>query len=129
MTIISFHQIVNLSQSEDVNDREEAARLLTNFIANEKTEKIVLSLLKDENWRVRKSAIETIITLKTPSLLQNVVKALYNDDNAGARNAAMDILLHLGSVSLPYLKSEYNTEHPDVKLFLVTLLGDLKDIT
>ncbi len=54
MTIVTFTQIVNMSQSHDVNERESAARLLSNFTSNEKAEKIILSLLKDENWRVRK---------------------------------------------------------------------------
>ena len=127
MTIIDFNQLINMSQSENVNDREQSARFLLNFVSNEKAERILLNLLKDENWRVRKSAAETIIFLKTPSLLKEVVKTLYNDDNAGARNAAMEILLHLGEFSLPYVRNEYTTEHPDVKLFIVTLSGDLKD--
>jgi HEAT repeat protein len=127
MTIIDFNQLINMSQSEDVNDREQSARFLLNFVSNEKAERILMNLLKDENWRVRKSAAETILFLKTPSLMKEVVKTLYNDDNAGARNAAMEILLNLGEYSLPYLRCEYQTEHPDVKLFIANLSGDLKD--
>lgn len=127
MTIIDFNQLINMSQSENVNDREQSARFLLNFVSNEKAERILLNLLKDENWRVRKSAAETIQFLKTPTLLKEVIKTLYNDDNAGARNSAMDILLNLGEFSLPHLRKEYNTEHPDVKLFIANLSGDLKD--
>jgi len=127
MTIVTFTQIINKSQSLDVNEREEAARLLSNFASNEKAETILLSLLKDENWRVRKSAIETVLHIKSPSLLQGVVKLLYDDDNVGARNAAMDVLMHIGQEALPFIKKEFNTKHPDVKLFLATIVGELRD--
>ena len=127
MTIITFTQIINMSQSADVNEREEAARLISNFTSNEKAEKIILSLLRDENWRVRKSAIETVLASHTESLLKGVIKLLYDDDNVGARNAAMDILLRLGSDALAFIKMELNTTHPDVKLFIATLLGELQD--
>lgn len=127
MTIVTFTQIINMSQSTDVNEREEAARLLSNFTSNEKAEKIILSLLRDENWRVRKSAIETVLASHTESLLKGVVELLYDDDNVGARNAAMDILLRLGSDALPFIKMELNTTHPDVKLFLASMLGEMQD--
>ncbi len=126
--IIQFDELIRMSNSEDVNEREQAARLLANFSASEKAEKLLLNLLKDENWRVRKASSEVILMLRTPSLIKGVVKALYNDENVGERNAAMDILLNLGQLSLPYLRAEYDTKHSDVKLFIATLSGDLRDI-
>lgn len=82
-------------------------------------------LLGDPNWRVRKAAVESILALPPERVLPALIRALYDPENAGKRNSAFESLVKLGPVVLPHVYDHLVDEDPDVKLALISLLGEI----
>ena len=83
------------------------------------------SLLGDPNWRVRKAAVETLLALPHEAILPTLFTALYDPANAGKRNSAVEALIKVGPETLPHVYDRLVEEDVDVKLALVTLLGEI----
>ena len=87
------------------------------------------SLLGDPNWRVRKAAVESLLTYPPEASLSTLLSALYDSENAGKRNSALEVLVKLGPQVLPQVYDHLVTGDEDVKLALVTLLGSIPSKT
>jgi HEAT repeat protein len=80
--------------SEDPEQRRRAVESLRELGSEIETPaRYVLSALGDDDWRVRKQAIEVAIALApAPDLLSGLVLVLQPGDNVGLRNAAVEAL-------------------------------------
>ncbi|MDX9707968.1 MAG: HEAT repeat domain-containing protein [Trichloromonas sp.] len=82
----------------------------------------------DVSWRVRKEASETFLGLpRAGELAGDIVELLHAQDNAGLRNAGVDILERLGARALPVLHEELACSDPDVRKFVLDILGEIGD--
>jgi len=124
-----FQHYSRLATSENPDDRAEAARELKAFLSNENATVLLVDILGDADWRVRRSAVESFLEMRPPSAVPLLLQALYSEDNAGKRNAAIDILTGYGREIIPHLKRHLGSENTDVRMFLVNILGDLRDDT
>lgn len=104
--------------------RELAATKPENLISE------LLSALGDPSWRVRKEAEEILLALPAvESLAGEVIELLHSEDNAGLRNAAVEILVRLGRCAVPELLAELKCQDPDVRKFVLDILGEIGDET
>ena len=80
----------------------------------------------DVSWRVRKEASETFLGLpRAGELAGDIVELLHAQDNAGLRNVGVDILVRLGARALPVLHEELSCSDPDVRKFVLDILGEI----
>lgn len=80
----------------------------------------------DVSWRVRKEASETFLGLpRAGELAGDIVELLHAQDNAGLRNVGVDILVRLGVRALPVLHEEIACSDPDVRKFVLDILGEI----
>jgi HEAT repeat protein len=110
--------------SQDLETRRKAALAL----AEEKLTTALPHLevlLGDANWRVRKAAVESILSFPHTSTLPMLFKALYDPENAGKRNSAVEAIVKVGQNALPFIYDQLVEEDVDVKLALITLLGEI----
>jgi HEAT repeat protein len=96
--------------------------------AGEERLDLVCAALGDGSWRVRKEAINLFLSLpRAAASAGRIVDLLYDEDNAGLRNAAAEILVKLGSAVLPVLTEAADSPDPDVRKFILDILGDIGD--
>lgn len=118
-----------MAHSQDADERAEAARDLKEFLRNDSACSILAELLGDSDWRVRRAAVESFLEMRAHNAIPQILQALYTEDNAGKRNAAIDILTRFGKEIIPYLEPHLNSDNPDVQMFLINILADLRDDT
>lgn len=88
----------------------------------------VLELLGDSEWRVRESAILTLLDIgMDESLIDGLVSLLGSEDNAGNRNSAMEVLIGMGKDVVLPLMSRIKGASSDVKKFIIDVLGEIGD--
>ncbi len=89
---------------------------------------LVLPILGDTSWRVRKEAADILLSLpEAETLSYEVGKLLHAQENAGLRNAAVDILVRLGRQAIPFLTAELSCDDRDVRKFVLDILGEIGD--
>ncbi len=87
----------------------------------------LITAMRDADWRVRKTAVEGLVGLADESVVELLVRVLSCEDNAGARNSAIEALVHIGDKAVDVLLRSLATPDPDVRKFLVDILGDIRD--
>ncbi len=113
-------------KSEDPDTRQMAVWELKTYPL-EKALQPFMVLLGDEDWRVRKAVSEVLIEKSTKEVIKALINALYDEENAGKRNTAMETLHKIGNKILPFVLEELKkTTNYDVKLALISLLGDMR---
>ncbi|HSP06885.1 MAG TPA: HEAT repeat domain-containing protein, partial [Acidobacteriota bacterium] len=122
-----IQRYLQLAGSQSADDRAEAARELKTFLRMDQAWSTLVDLLGDTDWRVRRAAVESFVEMRPHQAIPSLLMALYDDDNAGRRNAAIDVLAHYGREILPFLSPHLNSENLDVRMFLINILGDLRD--
>jgi HEAT repeat protein len=118
------HDAEKLAASKDVESRRKAALALADESIDTALP-ILDALLGDKNWRVRKAAVESIITFPAEPVLPLLFRALYDSANAGKRNSAVEALIKEGVAALPHIYDNLVEGDVDVKLALITLLGEV----
>ncbi len=113
-----------LAVSKDVESRRKAALAVADE-PFERARHILDALLGDPNWRVRKAAVESIIAFPAEPVFPMLFQALYDAENAGKRNSAVEALIKQGPASLPHIYDNLVEGDVDVKLALITLLGEI----
>lgn len=89
---------------------------------------ILIESMKDESWRIRKTALEILLENYHPEeYMEKLIGLLYLGDNAGARNSAIEALTILGKKATPYLIKAFETSDRDVRKFIIDILGSLDD--
>lgn len=112
-------------QSFDAEERREAAVDLGR--AGGQAVPLLLRAMADKDWRVRKTAVEALVAIEGESVITGLIEALKIEDNAGARNSAIEALVQIGEPALEYLLPVLTTPDPDVRKFIIDILGDTKD--
>ena len=113
--------------SADPDERRMAARELLQFPFTDPIRHSLLELIGDTDWRVRRSAVDALTDFNKDDLIPDLLAALYDQANAGRRNAAIEILRSYGRRIQPYLSAHLKAEDADVRMFLVTLIGDMRE--
>ena len=127
MAVRKLEDILPLARSADVDDRETAARELQKYPFDAAVRSTLLDLMGDSDWRVRRAAIDALMTSRRTEVIPEILYALYEETNAGKRNAALDALNRYGREILPYLDPHLQSKNADVRMFLVSVIGDLRD--
>lgn len=112
-------------ESKDPEERREAVLLLGR--AGEEAVPFLLRALEDSDWRVRKTTVEALADIGGQKVIAGLVQKLSAQDNAGARNSAIEALVRLGSEAVEPLFPLLSERDPDVRKFVVDVLGDLRD--
>jgi len=87
---------------------------------------LVCAALGDNSWRIRKEAINLFLSLPCAvTSAERILVLLYDEENAGLRNAAAEILVKLGGPVLPILIRSADSADPDVRKFILDILGDI----
>jgi HEAT repeat protein len=118
---------IKMANSSDPDERAESARELKPFLQNPTASAILVEMLSDSDWRVRRAAVESVLDAHLPQTIPQILLALYDEENAGRRNAAIDILSRFGPDILPFLESHLQTTNVDVRMFLVNILGEMRN--
>jgi HEAT repeat protein len=111
--------------SSDVEERREAAVELGR--AGGDAAPLLFHAMGDADWRVRKTAVEALVSLGGARVIDGLIQALNADDNAGARNSAIEALVRIGGPAVAPLLGVIETPDPDVRKFAVDILGDIRD--
>jgi len=112
------------ARSPEVETRRKAA-LALGETGREEALPLLDTLLGDPNWRVRKAAVESLLLFPMEKTLPILFGALYDSDNAGKRNSASEALVKIGPPALPSIYDQLVENDLDVKLALITLLGEI----
>jgi len=112
-------------ESRDAEERREAAVDLGR--AGRGAIPLLLRALGDTDWRVRKTAVEGLVTFGGDDVTNGLVQRLSAEDNAGARNSAIEALVQIGEAAVGPLLPLLDTRDPDVRKFAVDVLGDIRD--
>jgi len=95
---------------------------------SEENLRALIESMKDESWRIRKTALEILFEDYSPEqYISQLIGLLYLGDNAGARNTAIEALTRLGRRATPYLIEAFETKDRDVRKFIIDILGSLDD--
>ncbi len=122
-----LQRYMRLATSEDPDERAESARELKTFLQNSAASSLLLVMLGDIDWRVRKAAVESFVGAHILRTIPDVLMALYDDENAGRRNAAIDILIQFHDDIIPYLEPHLKSRSADVRMFLINILGEIRN--
>ncbi len=112
-------------QSRDAEERREAAIDLGR--AGRAAVPLLFRAMSDADWRVRKTAVEALVAVGGTEVIEGLVRQLSSHDNAGARNSAIEALVHIGAEAVDGLLASLATPDPDVRKFIVDILGDIRD--
>jgi HEAT repeat protein len=115
----------NKLQSIDADERREATVDLGR--AGGQAVPLLLRAMADKDWRVRKTAVEALVAIEGESVITGLIEALKAEDNAGARNSAIEALVQIGGPALEALLPVLTTPDPDVRKFVIDILGDTKE--
>src|SRR6185295_416640 len=84
----------------------------------------LLELLGDQEWRVRKTAVSSLIQLKRDSVLAEALIDLLRspEENMGRQNAAAEALIGIGLPAVPSLIKELPKVNKEVRKFIADIL-------
>ncbi len=88
---------------------------------------LLFRAMGDADWRVRKTAVEGLVSVGGAGIIDGLMQALNTADNAGVRNSAIEALVQIGGPSVEPLLGQIEDPDPDVRKFIVDILGDIKD--
>lgn len=84
--------------------------------------------LGDGSWRVRKAALELLVALPGTGKVDALLEGLRDEESAARRNTSMEALVRLGGSALPFLQPLLKDEDPDLRKFVVDILGGIEDV-
>ncbi len=113
-------------KSSDAEERREAVVELCRS-SSAAAVPLLFQAMGDADWRVRKTAVEGIVSIGGTDVIDRLVRALNSPDNAGVRNSAIEALIQIGKPSVEALLKLVDTPDPDVRKFVVDTLGDIRD--
>ena len=87
---------------------------------------LITGALGDDSWRVRKLAVEAMVTFKNrEKIFSFLIESLRNEENAGLRNSASEVLELVGKESIDYLTRLIEDDDHDLRKFVVDILGNI----
>ncbi|MBI5143336.1 MAG: HEAT repeat domain-containing protein [Nitrospirae bacterium] len=120
--------ILLLAASDNPDERREAALAMSECGTRSCIETL-LDLLCDPDWRVRKTAVETVLQTADESIIPGLVEIMGLQDNAGARNSAIEALTRMGRRATSALMEVFRATDHDRRKFIIDILGEVGDKT
>jgi len=112
-------------ESCDEEDRRSAVSALAGF-PFQRVKSLALSALGDESWRVRKEAVDLILSASPEEeLARELISLLTVHENAGLRNSVVEVLQAIGEKALPHLGEYLTHEDAGVRKFVVDIMGGI----
>lgn len=113
--------------SEDEEERRSAVRGLARFPLHIVRE-LAFAALGDESWRVRKEAVDLLLSFSSEAgLAGELIDLLSVQGNAGLRNSVVEVLQTIGAPVLPQLVENLRHDDPGVRKFIVDIMGGIGD--
>jgi len=114
-------------ESEDDELRRLAVERLGVLGDGERLRQLI-RCLGDPSWRVRKAAVQRLVSLSpVEDVGRALIEALRDDENPGRRNAAVEALVGCGSAVLPELCAELSCPDADVRKLVVDSIAGIGD--
>ncbi len=111
--------------SSDEEERRVAVSALAGF-PFQRVKDIAISALGDESWRVRKEAVDLILSFSPEDeLARELVSLLTVQGNAGLKNSVVEVLQAVGERVLPHLVEHLAHEDAGVRKFIVDIMGGI----
>ncbi len=115
-----------LLSSPDEEARYRAAMSAIGLDDSSKALRVLARCLGDESWRVRKAAVEGLLSCpEREKVVELSLEALADEENAGSRNAAAETLVGMGAEATERLVHRLDDPREDVRKMLVDTLGEI----
>lgn len=115
--------LIEQLQDPDVSTRRWAARDLAEH--PEAAPSLCAHILKEHDASVREVIFTTLTCLGSEAVVDGMVPLLRSED-ANLRNSAIEVLSSLPELVGPRIEALLKDADPDVRIFTVNLLGDLR---
>jgi len=113
--------------SADEEERRIAVRALAGFPI-QRVRDLAFAALGDESWRVRKEAVDLILSYSPgAALAKDLISLLSVQGNAGLRNSVVEVLQTVGVPVLQDLVESLGHDDPGVRKFIVDIMGGIGD--
>ena len=127
LKIAKIEELTEQLMSTNEETRRTAILTLAGYSLYE-TKGFLFRAMGDDSWRIRKEAVETLLTGGiTEELVEELVGLLGSHDNAGLRNSAVEVLERLGNRAVPVLCRYGEFPDHDVRKFVLDILGSIGD--
>ncbi|HUB08519.1 MAG TPA: HEAT repeat domain-containing protein, partial [Myxococcales bacterium] len=84
----------------------------------------LMEALSDESWRVRKAAVDRLVSdAPVEVLVPRLIEALADEESASRRSAAMEALIKIGAGAVPAVKAAAAHADAEVRKFALDTLG------
>jgi HEAT repeat protein len=125
----ALNDLVKRLQSADEEERRLAVSALSGFPFSE-IKPLAVSALGDESWRVRKEAVDLILSVSPgDELARELISLLTVQGNAGLRNSVVEVLQAVGEMVIPHLVEHLSHEDPGIRKFIVDIMGGIGSAT
>lgn len=125
VTVKPIEDLLKRLASPDEEERRLAVSALTGF-PFERIKQLALAALGDESWRVRKEAVDLILSVSPgDELSRELVSLLIVQENAGLRNSVVEVLQTVGEKVIPHLVEHLAHEDAGVRKFIVDIMGGI----
>ena len=118
--------ILEMMSADDPEQRRQAAIALGESGVPDAVPHLI-GAVGDLDWRVRKTAVESLLTIGGDEVFEGLYRLLYSGDNAGARNSAAEALIKMGADAARALGERYKEADNDVRKFIVDIIGEIGD--
>jgi len=120
-----MEELFNSLASTDEEERRQAVSALGGF-PFPRIKHFALSALGDESWRVRKEAVDLILSVSPEEeLSRELITLLIAQENAGLRNSVVEVLQTVGEKAIPHLLEHLAHEDAGVRKFIVDIMGGI----
>jgi len=117
-----IQRIKELMGDRDPEVRREAIYSLMNIEDQSLSLPLLIDAFSDADWRVRKSAIEVILSIRGEDVIKALIDTLYSE-NANQRNSAIEALIALEAEATEHLIRAFETDDQDVRKFIIDIFG------
>jgi HEAT repeat protein len=117
-------QLITALQNENVNGQKDIVKDLVEI--GEPSVEPLINLLKDEKWRIRYIAAETLGEIGDSKAVEHLIESL-NDENNGVRSNSIIALVEIGKPSVKPLIDTLDNNKWQMKWQAVEALGEIGD--
>ena len=122
----NWEELLDKIYSDDQEVRHVAIEQLVEY-PSDKSVPVLLRLLGDSSWRLRKRAVDLLVSLSNQSGVVSFLVGALSDDNPGRRNAAVEVLVQCGQLAvMDLLAATYDDDH-DIRKFAIDILARIAD--
>lgn len=125
MTVNLLEELVKRFASPDEEERRVAVSAFSGFPFAQ-VKDLTFAALGDDSWRVRKEAVDLILSVSPgDELARELIALLVVQGNAGLRNSVVEVLQAVGASVLPHLVEHLAHEDAGVRKFIVDIMGGI----